>query len=196
MADERLRYHAVAIGISTGGVTTLKPLLGALPADFRLPILVVQHVSPDSGARLAMLLDRICALHVKEADEQDIPVGGTVYLAPPNYHLLVEPDRRLGFSTDPPVNFARPSVDVLFETAADAYGEELVGVVLTGAGEDGARGLRRIKDKGGLAVIQEPADAVASAMPQAALMAVAPDHLVTLAALPQLLINLSEAKRS
>jgi two-component system chemotaxis response regulator CheB len=186
------RFKAIAIGISTGGVGTLKALLGALPKDFPLPILIVQHLSPDSGDQMALFLDDLCAIHVKEADEQERPVGGTVYLAPANYHLMVEPDGRLGLSMDPPVNFSRPSVDVLFETAADAFGAGLIGVVLTGAGNDGSLGLKRIKDKGGVAVVQDPGDAAADSMPKHALMAVTADHVVTLSTLPQLFINFSE----
>jgi two-component system, chemotaxis family, protein-glutamate methylesterase/glutaminase len=188
----RRHYKAIVIGISTGGMGTLKALLGALPKDFPLPILIVQHLSPDSGDEMALFLDQLCAIHVKEADEEEQPTGGRVYLAPANYHLMVEPDGRLGLSADPPVNFSRPSVDVLFETAAQAFGEGLIGVVLTGAGIDGSCGLKRIKDKGGVAVVQDPGDAAADSMPRHAMEAVHPDYLVTLSTLPQLFINLSE----
>ena len=181
MPEAKLRrYKAIVLGVSTGGVGTLKALLGALPKDFPLPLLIVQHISPDSGDQMAVFLDEFCAIHVKEADEQERPVGGTVYLAPANYHLMVEPDGRLGLSMDPPVNYSRPSVDVLFETAAQAFGERLIGVVLTGAGYDGSLGLKRIKDKGGVAVVQDPCDAAADSMPKHAMMAVTPDHVVTL----------------
>ena len=188
----RGKYQAIVIGISTGGVGTLKALLGALPKDFPLPILIVQHLSPDSGNAMALFLDDLCAIQVKEADEEERPTGGRVYLAPANYHLMVEPDGRLGLSADPPVNFSRPSVDVLFETAAEAFGEGLIGVVLTGAGMDGSRGLKRIKEMGGLAVVQDPDDAAADSMPRHAMAAVPPDHMVTLSTLPQLFIKLSE----
>ena len=192
LETRRLHYKAIVIGISAGGMGTLKALLGALPKDFPLPILIAQHLSPDSGDAMALFLDQLCAIHVKEADEGERPTGGRVYLAPANYHLMVEPDGRLGLSADPPVNFSRPSVDVLFETAAQAFGERLIGVVLTGTGMDGSRGLRRIKDKGGVAVVQDPEDAAADAMPRHAMAAVHPDYLVTLSTLPQLFINLSE----
>jgi two-component system, chemotaxis family, protein-glutamate methylesterase/glutaminase len=188
------RFKAIVIGISTGGIGTLKPLLGALPADFPLPVIVVQHLSRDTGDKLATLLDGLCAIRVKEADEQESPAGGCVYLAPANYHLLIEPDGSFGFSTDPPVNFSRPSADVLFETAAEAFGRGLIGVVLTGAGADGSEGLKRIKENGGVAVVQDPQDATASSMPKHAIMAVSPDYVVSLAALPQLFITLSESE--
>ena len=189
---ERPRFHAIAIGISSGGVEALKSLLGALPKDFPLPLLIVQHIAPESGNGMARLLDEVCAIRVKEADELERPVGGTVYLAPANYHLLVEPDGRLGLSTDPPVSFARPSVDVLFETAAQAFGKGLIGVVLTGAGSDGSRGLKRIKELGGIAVVQDPDDATAGSMPNNAIMAVTPDYLIDLAGLPGLFLRLSQ----
>jgi two-component system, chemotaxis family, protein-glutamate methylesterase/glutaminase len=191
----RRRFHAIAIGISAGGVGTLKTLLGAMPADFPLPLLVVQHVSPDSGGQIATFLNEVCAIRVKEADEQELPVGGTVYLAPANYHLLVEPDGRLGLSIDPPVNFSRPSADVLFETAADAFGPALIGVVLTGGGSDGSLGLKRIKEKGGMTVVQDPGDAAADSMPLHALAAVTPDYVVTLSSLVQLFVNLSKSEQ-
>jgi two-component system, chemotaxis family, protein-glutamate methylesterase/glutaminase len=179
------RFKAIVIGISTGGIGTLKPLLGALPAEFPLPLIIVQHLSRDTGDKLALLLDGLCAIHVKEADEEEFPVGGSVYLAPPNYHLLIEPDGSFSFSTDAAVNFSRPSVDVLFETAAEAFGSGVIGVVLTGAGFDGSHGI---------AVVQDPQDATASSMPKHAIMAVEPDYIVTLAALPQLFIRLSESE--
>jgi len=116
------RFKAVVIGVSTGGVSALKLLLGELPVDFPLPILVVTHIAPESGDSLAVLLDSMSAIHVKEADEQEQIVPATVYLAPANYHLLLERGGLLTLSIDPPVNFARPSVDVLFESAADVFG--------------------------------------------------------------------------
>jgi two-component system, chemotaxis family, protein-glutamate methylesterase/glutaminase len=192
MTRSNRKFRAIVIGISTGGVGTLKPLLGALPGNFPLPVIIVQHLSRDTRDRMATLLDHLCEIRVKEADEGELPEGGTVYLAPPNYHLLVEPDGRLGLSTDPPVNFARPSVDVLFETAAEAWGSGVIGVVLTGAGSDGSRGLQRIKTKGGIAVVQDPADAAADSMPKGAMMMVKPDYVVPLAGLPQLFVRLAE----
>ncbi len=178
---------AVAIGVSSGGVRALKLLLGALPADYPLPVLVVQHISPDAGNGMARLLDDHCAIRVKEADEQEEILPATVYLAPPNYHLLVERDRRVGLSADPPVSFARPSVDVLFESASEVYGAGLVGLVLTGANWDGAQGARVIKKRGGRVVVQDPNDAETPQMPAAALAAVKADHVLPLSAMAELL---------
>lgn len=184
-------FQAVVIGVSTGGVHALQTLLGQLPADFSLPVLVVQHMAPDSGSSFAKLLDDRCALNVKEADEQDQILPGTVYLAPPNYHLLVEPMGFLSLSADPHVSFSRPSVDVLFESAAAVFGAELIGVVLTGANFDGSRGLKTIKQCGGVAIVQDPADAEAEQMPQAAIAATGVDYVIALDGMATLLQKLA-----
>jgi two-component system chemotaxis response regulator CheB len=175
-----------------GGVEALRMLLGGLPGDFPLPLLIVHHISADSGSDLANMLNAHCAIHVKEVDEGEQPASGTAYLAPSNYHLLVERDGSLALSVDMPVNFARPSVDVLFESAADAFGPGLIGVILTGAGSDGSKGLKMIKDKGGLAIIQDPADAEADPMPRSALAAVKADHVLPLKDIAPLLCALAE----
>ena len=184
------QFRAVVIGASTGGVSALKILLGELPADFPVPVLVATHISPDSDDGLAVLLDTLCAIRVKEADEQEHLVSGTVYLAPANYHLLVERGGNLALTIDPPVNFARPSVDVLFESAAEAYGPELIGIILTGAGSDGSKGLLKIKDRGGMAIVQTPADAEMDSMPRSALQLLKADHVVPLKEIPPLLRQL------
>ena len=185
------QFKAVVIGVSTGGVAALTLLLGALPVDFPLPVLVVTHISADSDDGMALLLDSLCAIRVKEADELETITAGTVYLAPANYHLLVERGGKLGFSIDPPVNFARPSIDTLFESAAAVYGPALIGVILTGAGNDGSNGLLKIKNNGGLAIIQDPADAEMNSMPNSALQLMKADHVVRLMEIPGLLTRLA-----
>jgi len=188
------KYNAVVIGVSTGGVSALKFLLGALPADFSIPLLVVTHITPDADNGLALLLDSLSSIKVKEADEQEQIHPGTVYLAPANYHLLVERSEKLALSIDPPVNFARPSVDVLFESAADVYGTSLIGIVMTGAGSDGSNGLLRIKNSGGLAIVQDPSDAEMASMPMNALKLLKADHVIRLREIPDLLMRLAEEK--
>jgi len=188
------RFKAVVIGVSTGGVSALTKLLGALPAGFPIPVLVVTHITPDSDDALALLLDTRCTIRVKEADEQEVTVPGTAYLAPANYHLLVERGGTLALSIDPPVNFARPSADVLFESAAEVYGAALIGVILTGAGNDGSRGLLKIKNSGGLTIVQDPADAEMDSMPRSALQLQKTDHIVRLKEIPPLLMRLAEEK--
>jgi two-component system chemotaxis response regulator CheB len=165
-------HEAIAMGASAGGLRALSSILSALPADFPVPIFIVQHTLASPSDILPDLLDGRCLLTVRQAEEKEAPEAGRVYVAPPDYHLMVEMDRRLSLSVDPPVNYARPSIDVLFETAAEAYGSALVGVVLTGANSDGARGLRKIKDLGGFALVQDPATAEAAVMPQSALEAI------------------------
>ena len=184
------QFKAVVVGASTGGVSALKTLLGSLPVDFPVPVLIVTHIAPFSDDGLAVLLDTQCAIRVKEADEQENIVAGTVYLAPANYHLLVERSGTLAFSIDPPVNFARPSVDVLFETAAEVYGSALIGIILTGAGNDGSKGLLKIKESGGVTIVQDPADAELGSMPRNALQLLEADHLVRLTDMPGLLMQL------
>jgi two-component system chemotaxis response regulator CheB len=187
-------FQAVAIGVSTGGVQALKKLLGRLPAHFPLPVLIVQHISPEAGNGMAKLLDGVCRLRVKEADEQDLILPGTVYLAPPNYHLLTEHGGMLSLSADRPVSFARPSVDVLFESAATVFGPGLIAIVLTGANYDGSQGARVVKQRGGTVVVQHPDDAEARQMPEAALAATKADHVVPLADMAALLVRLATGR--
>lgn len=162
------RFEAVAIGASAGALESLSKLLPSLPATYRLPILVVVHVPPDKKSMMADLLQSKCRMHIKEADDKEPIEGGTVYFAPPDYHLLVEIERTLALSSDEPVKYSRPSIDVLFESAADAFGSGLIGIVLTGANDDGAVGLRAIITAGGVGLVLEPERAFASTMPEAA----------------------------
>ena len=168
-------------------------LLGALPANFPAPLLIVPHISADAGDGLARLLDARCPMRVKEADERELITPGTAYIAPPNYHLLVEKDGSLSFSEDPPVSYARPSIDVLFESAVDVFGPDLVGVILTGANFDGSRGLNSVKRAGGIAIVQDPKDAEAEQMPLAALQATEVDYVVALDGIAPLLQKLVDA---
>jgi len=184
-------FEAVVLGVSAGGMHALKTIVQALPAAFSLPIAIVQHLGPQSEAYLAEHLNRFSAIEVKEAEDKETLRPGTAYLAPAGYHLLIEPDRSFSLSVDDKVNYSRPSIDLLFESAADAFGDALIGVVLTGANSDGAHGLRAIKQRGGLAVVQNPDTAEASRMPRAALAATAVDHIVDLERIAMLLRNLS-----
>lgn len=161
--------EAVVIGVSAGAVEALGTLLPSLKPGFRLPIIIVVHLPPDRRSAMAELFRIKCALDVREAEDKEEIVAGTIYFAPPDYHLLVEADKIFSLSCDAPVLFSRPSIDVLFESAADAYGPRLIGIVLTGANGDGARGLKAIIDAGGQGLVQTPSSAFASAMPEAAL---------------------------
>lgn len=165
----RNEMEAVVIGGSAGAVGALLKILPSLPADYPLPIIIVVHLPPDSDSILASLLNGRSQITVKEAEDKEVIRPGMAYVAPPNYHLLVEPDFQLSLSLDPPVLYSRPSIDVLFESAADAYGDSLIGIILTGASSDGASGLRAVGAAGGLALAQDPGSAEAATMPQAAL---------------------------
>ena len=162
---------AVVIGASAGAVQALQVVLPALPADYPLPVLVVVHVPPDRSNVLLPLFQAKCRVTVKEAEDKETLVGGVIYFAPSDYHLLVEADGAIALSWDEPVNYSRPSIDVLFESAADAYGSGLAGVILTGANHDGAAGLKAVMDAGGVGIVEDPADAYATAMPESALEA-------------------------
>lgn len=163
--------EAVVIGASAGAFEALSVILPTLPLHYRLPVMVVVHVPPDKKSILAELFRDKCSVAVVEAEDKEPIRPGTVFFAPPDYHLLVEADRSVSLSDDEPVHFSRPSVDVLFESAADAYGPTLVAVILSGANQDGARGLQAVVAAGGTAIIHNPAEAYAAAMPEAAIAA-------------------------
>ncbi len=174
------KIKAVVVGASAGGLYALKRLLPALPATFPCPVLVVQHMSPHSDNYMTRMLNDLSLLTIKEADEKEAIISGTVYIAPPDYHLLVESDYSLSLSVEEKVNYSRPSIDVLFETAADVYGPHLMGIVLTGASIDGANGLLAVKKKGGFTIVQHPDDAESPAMPKAAIEMAKPHKILTL----------------
>jgi two-component system chemotaxis response regulator CheB len=173
-----MRFKIVVVGASLGGLHALEAILSALPEDFPLPVAVVQHRSVLSGEAWVHVLQRHSRLKVREPLDKDPIQPGRVYIAPPDYHLLVD-DGAFALSTDEPVLFARPSIDVLFESVADAFGSGTIGVVLTGASEDGARGAARIKRRGGYLVVQDPETAESPVMPRAALAA-QPDQVLPL----------------
>jgi two-component system chemotaxis response regulator CheB len=160
--------RVVVMGASWGGLRALAEVLSALPADFPAPVLVAQHRAPAAADSLARALGNRCPLPVHEATDKEPLQPGHVYVAPGGYHLLVERDGVV-LSTDEPERFSRPSIDVLFEAAADAFGSQAVGVILTGASDDGANGLARIRRRGGVAVVQDPATAERRFMPDAAI---------------------------
>lgn len=186
------RVEAVAIGGSAGAFAALKVLLPALPPGLGVPVIVVIHLPADRPSAIVEVFQQAVPHRMKEADDKEPLAGGTVYFAPPAYHLLVETDRSLSLSTDELVHHSRPSIDVLFESAADAFGAGLLGVVLSGANEDGASGLKAVVDAGGQAVVQAPETAEHRLMPAAALRATTPHAVASiqeiagiLSALPQ-----------
>lgn len=191
-SEPRLRIELVAIGASAGGVEALSMLLQALPADFPAALAIVLHIPPDRFSLLPQLYASRCALPVKEVEDKEMVQAGTVYFAAPDYHMLVEPDKSFALSQEEPVNFSRPSIDLMLDSAAAAYGERLLGIILTGGSPDGAEGLRAVREQGGRAWVQDPAGADASAMPAAAIERAGADRILGVAALAQCLAALGQ----
>lgn len=184
------RVEAVVIGASAGGLAALSALVIGLPATYRLPLLMVQHVPPTGPTQLVEIFQRKTALNVTEATDKQPVRGATLYFAAPGYHMLVEDDLSLSLSQDDAMHFSRPSIDVLFESAADAWGERVAGILLTGANEDGAAGLDAIRRAGGITIVQDPVEAEVPTMPLAALQRFAPDYLLPLRDIHRLLREL------
>lgn len=184
---------AVAIGGSAGAVQALLRILPALPADYPAPVLVVVHVPPDRDNALVPLFQGKCSVAVKEAEDKEPAQPGVVYFAPSDYHLLVEADGTLSLSSDELVNMSRPAIDVLFESAADAFGPALTAVVLTGANQDGAQGLAAVHAAGGAGVVEDPVGAYATAMPTAAVKACPTARVMNLDAIASHLLHLGTA---
>jgi two-component system chemotaxis response regulator CheB len=182
-------YELVVIGTSWGGLHALRRVLGGLPANFDLPVVVVQHRHRDSDHLLVSLLQDHTALKVNEIEDKTPLEPGGVYVAPAEYHVLVEIGQ-LQLSTEEPVRFSRPSIDVMFESAADAYGSRTIGVIMTGANDDGARGLRRIADRGGAAIVEDPESAESAIMPRAALKLVPDARVVAVDAMAELITTM------
>jgi two-component system chemotaxis response regulator CheB len=179
--------EAVAIGASAGGIDALFTVLEGLQPPMAAAIAIVLHLPESHESRLVQVFASRVGVPVEEAQPRAPVVPGTIYFAPPGYHLLVEGDRTFSLSCDPPVLFSRPSIDVLLQSCAEAYGPALLGMVLTGANEDGARGLESVKACGGLTAVQDPAEAAHPAMPQAAIARADPDYVLPLAGLRSLL---------
>lgn len=185
-----MRPSVIVMGTSAGGLRALECILGGLPADFPLPIVAVQHRSRESEL-FASVMQRMVGLPVHEAEDKDPITAPGVYLAPPDYHLLVEPGGRLALSIDDPVSYSRPSIDVLFESAADAYGPAVLAVLLTGANHDGTRGLARVRAAGGVAIVQDPATADSPEMPTAAIASGAASAVLPLGEIARELVRRS-----
>ena len=192
-ADCRHDADLVAIGASAGGIDALFTMLKDLPAPYPVPVVTVLHLPEGHESQLAEVFGRRLNRPVQEAQAHAPIEPGVFYFAPPGYHLLVDNDRTFSLSCDPPVFYSRPSIDVLLESVADAYGERAVAIVLTGANSDGAQGLLRVKQAGGLALVQDPAEAAYPAMPQAAIDAAGPDYVLPLPALRTVLQRLGNA---
>lgn len=173
-----LAYDVLAIGASWGGVDMLMRLVAQLPASWRLPVVIVQHQHPNSGNALERILSRVAKLPVHDVEDKDVMQQGHVYLAPANYHLLVEDDGSFGLSLEAPVKYCRPALDVTFASLARVFQHRCIGLVLTGANDDGAEGTRIIKAAGGHTLAQSPDSAEARSMPEAAIATGAVDKVL------------------
>ena len=182
-------FDLIVVGASWGGLDALTVLVRALPQDFAVPVVIVQHRGPDAESFLSGLLQQWTGRKVLEPEDKDPIEPGHIYVAPANYHLLVERGE-LSLSVDEAVAYSRPSIDVLFESAADAYGPGVIGVVLTGANADGARGALRIKSRGGFVIAQDPETAESPAMPRAAIETARVDRILPLDRIGSFLVEL------
>ncbi|MEA3130683.1 MAG: two-component system, chemotaxis family, protein-glutamate methylesterase/glutaminase [Paraburkholderia sp.] len=189
-AAEARGFELVVIGGSAGGIEVLNVLLGALPASFAPAVMIVTHLPPDSPSYLVQAFAHRCALPVLEPDAGEQIMPGRVHVAPPGYHMLVEVDRTVALSTDAAVRFSRPSIDVLFDSAASVYGERLLAILLSGANDDGARGMKRVRALGGTAWVQAPDSASSPEMPRAAIERGAVDHIYSPETMARLLAAL------
>lgn len=183
-----VKFEIIVIGASLGGLNALKVILEGLPKNLPLVVAIAQHRHKSSKGELVDFLQRQCLLPVVEAEDKQAIVPGQVYLAPADYHLLVEKSH-FALSTEAPVSYARPSIDVLFESAADAYGDGVIGVILTGSNHDGSQGLAKVKAYGGLTIVQEPETAESRIMPDAAISAVGTAKILPLPQIAPFLVN-------
>ncbi len=181
------RVDAVVIGTSAGGVEALSRLLPSLPRGAQAAVFVVLHLPRERPSLLVDIFAPKCRMTVREASDKEPVEAGTIYFAPPDYHLLVDEGPQLALSSDELVNFSRPAIDVLFESAADEYGERLLGIVLTGGNQDGAAGLQAIRAAGGMSIVQQPETAQVPYMPELALQQGEVDYVLTLEQIAALL---------
>ena len=185
--------EAIVVGASAGGVEALLSIFGELPEGFGLPIIAVLHLPDERRSQLAEVFARRLRIPVHEARDKEQIKAGALYFAGPGYHLSVELDYSLSLSQEDRVHHSRPAIDYLFASAADAYGKNLLAILLTGANQDGARGLAHVKCSGGITVVQDPAEARISVMPRAALALHTPDHILTLSQIGSLLASLESS---
>ncbi len=182
--------QAITIGASAGGINALLKILTPLPASYRLPIIIVIHLPNDRDSKLAEVFQHHIAMPVHQARDKEWIKPGVIYMAGSGYHLSIEKNFSFSLSVEEPESFARPSIDILMQSAADAYGKSLAGIVLTGANHDGAAGLTSIKAAGGFCIVQDPQEAEVAIMPQAAINFCNPDLVLKLNEIHQLLRNL------
>ncbi len=192
----KMYYEAIVIGVSSGGMNAMNVLFSLLPKGFSIPIIILQHIGSHSDNEWIKILNKKTNIVIKEAEEKEKIEKGNAYVSPPNYHLLIERNKTFSFTIDERVNYARPSIDVLFESAAEAFKGKLIGIILTGSNTDGTNGMKRIKENGGLTIAQDPATAESAYMPSSAIDAVKMDHILTLEGIADLLIKINKENTS
>jgi len=178
--------------VSAGGLFALTTILSGLPRDFSLPVIIVQHRSREETTLLEEVISHKCLIRVKQADEKEAIAAGAVYFAPPDYHLLIEHDRSFSLSVEAPLNYSRPAIDILFETAAAAYQSSLLAIILTGASSDGSEGVKSVKRMGGTTIAQDPAEADYPFMPQSAIATGMTDRILSLQQIRNYLLSLNK----
>lgn len=192
MSTQLQDIAAVVVGASAGGINAMLQIFKNLPTDYPLPIIVTLHMQNMRDSRLAALFQHHLRLRVKDAEDKESIQAGILYFAVPGYHLAIERERVFSLSCEPPLHFSRPSIDILMESAVDAYGASLLGILMTGANQDGAEGLLAIKKAGGICVVQDPLEAEIDFMPRSALALQTPDLILTLAEINALLLSLGD----
>lgn len=186
-----MNYEAIVIGVSAGGLNAMKVIFSILPMDFITPIIIVQHIGSHSNNHWINSINEKSNFRLKEVDEKEKIENGNVYIAPPNYHLMIEKNKTFSLTIDERVNYSRPSIDVLFESAAEAYKNKLIGVVLTGSNNDGTKGMKRIQEYGGLTIVQDPETAEYKYMPASVIAAMQVDYILPLVGIIDLLIRIT-----
>jgi two-component system chemotaxis response regulator CheB len=187
-------FDIVAIASSAGGITALARLLGALPGDLPVPVLLVQHLDPRHDTVIAEVLGRRTRLDVRLAEDGEGVAPGVVHVAPPNFHLLLGPDGTLALSSTELVHFVRPSADLLFESVAGSYGDRAIACVLTGTGSDAAMGVTAIRSRGGTVIVEDPGTAEFSGMPRAAVETGDVDFILPLDEIAPVIVGLVAAR--
>lgn len=190
--NPKRKYGAIVIGVSAGGLNAVSFILKKLPADFQLPIIIIQHRNTNQRELLEDILQEKCKMKLKQADEKEKIKDGVIYIAPPDYHLLIENDFTFSLSSDARVKYSRPSIDLLFESASYVYRERLVGIILTGANNDGSDGIIRISKYGGETVAQNPEEAEFPFMPKAAIETGCVKHIFSLADIQKYLLKINQ----
>jgi len=191
MVGKKSKYDLIVMGGSSGGIEAILGIIEQLPPDFAIPIVIVMHQTRNSKSSLAEVIQSRTRLKVREPEDKEKIQPKHIYVAPPNYHLMMEQGGTFSYSYSELVNYSRPSIDVLFESAADAYGKKLIGVLLTGSNADGANGIKMISERGGLTIVQNPKTAESPVMPQAAISATQVDHILDLINIPNTLIKMN-----